>query len=286
MSTSWTTPHAEAAGSTRWQTLWVPKVTVSVGGHVGAVDPSGVDLDPARRVDRDHRHAGDGSHGVAAPARRSPGRPPMPTMPSTTTSGAAALGELDDAPAGRPQRGQARLVGAVRDQHRLDPRARDGPASRRRTARRRRCRPARRAAAPGARTRRPSRSMTAVASPAAARCISVPSGSRRHQRRLGRPHLLDGVRAAPHRTPATSHDAEAMPASWESERWTWTAPSSAARAATVPEIANSGRPDESETTSASCQARSPGAPERLGQRLLGGEAGGQRGRRARRPRRR
>ena len=44
---------------------------------------------------------------------------------------------------------------------------------------------------------RPSISSTAFASPAAARCMSAPSGSVRHQRRLRRPHLLDGVRA-PH----------------------------------------------------------------------------------------
>src|SRR4029077_12594669 len=68
-------------------------------------------------------------------------------------------------------------------------------------------------------------------------------------------------------------------ASWESERWTWTAPSSADRAATVPEIVKSGRPDDAETTSASCQARSPGAPSALASASLAAkraasEAGG------------
>src|SRR3954451_9291996 len=57
--------------------------------------------------------------------------------------------------------------------------------------------------------------------------------------------------------------AEAIPASCESERCTSTAPSSAARAATVPRRVNSGRPDSSETTSASCHAMFAGAPSAL-----------------------
>ena len=67
----------------------------------------------------------------------------------------------------------------------------------------------------------------------------------------------------PGRQDSSTTTAEAMPASWESERWTEAAPSSAARAATVPRSSSRGRPDDSETTSASCHSRLPGAPSAL-----------------------
>ena len=58
MSTSSTGPAADAAGSTRRPILCVPNVTVRSAWMCVSGDLSGVDVDPARHVDRDHRDAG------------------------------------------------------------------------------------------------------------------------------------------------------------------------------------------------------------------------------------
>ena len=133
---------------------------------------------------------------------RSARRPRRPARPRAPRSAALGVGREPGAPAdpddavddevrrgragrslvtrppARLQRREPALVRLVGEQPRLDPARRGGRAPRRRTARRRRCRRLRPAAAPGARTPCPSRSSTAYASPAAARCISAPSGSR------------------------------------------------------------------------------------------------------------
>src|SRR5690606_31125909 len=60
--------------------------------------------------------------------------------------------------------------------------------------------------------------------------------------------------------PSQTTIAEAIPASWDSDRWIVPTPSSAARRATVPVIENDGRPCGSVITSASVQTIPPGAP--------------------------
>ena len=91
MSTRCTTPHAAAAGSTRWAILWVPNVTVTSArtcapssSPVSTSTPDGVSTattgGPATR------------RSAAAASSRSPPRPPIPTIPSTTTSGRVVEG--------------------------------------------------------------------------------------------------------------------------------------------------------------------------------------------------
>ncbi len=95
-----------------------------VSGHVAAVDAPGVDLDPARRVHRDHRDPGEGAHGLERRLAQ-PRRATDPDDPVHHHVRRTAVGEVDDATAGCAERGHPRLVRAVRDQHRLDP----GPAA-------------------------------------------------------------------------------------------------------------------------------------------------------------
>ena len=59
-----------------------------VGDDVRSVDLAGVDVDTGRHVDRHHRDAVERATSAAAASGRSPALPPMPTIPSTTTSGA------------------------------------------------------------------------------------------------------------------------------------------------------------------------------------------------------
>ena len=149
-----------------------------VGDHVRPVEPAGVHRDPRRHVDGDDRDA--------RPARPAP-RPPRaaaradrrcPTIPSTSDVGTRGLARR------RPRRPPAAVNAASPpawarrgQQHRLDPRSRGGPAARRRTARHRRCPRRRPAAAPGGRSAA-EQVDDRGASPAAARSIRVPSGSR------------------------------------------------------------------------------------------------------------
>ena len=87
MSTRWTGPQAVAAGSMKWQILWVPKVTVSAartcGSGVSPVSTSTPDGVSTATIGTSYSSAD--STAAKASGRR-PGRPPMPTMPSTTTS--------------------------------------------------------------------------------------------------------------------------------------------------------------------------------------------------------
>ena len=87
MSTRCTAPQSPAAGSTRSATLWVPKVTVRSARTCG---PSSSPVSTSTPEGTSTATTGmpSSSASAAAAAGRSPGRPPMPTMPSTTTSGA------------------------------------------------------------------------------------------------------------------------------------------------------------------------------------------------------
>ena len=125
--------------------------------------------------------------------------------------------------------------------------------------------------------RRPGR--TAAASPAAlrpARRRPAASGRRRP------PRVEDDLLELPdprggegdHIYASQTTTAEAMPASWDRLTWMVPMPSSAARAATVPVSAKLGRPSASVMISASSQDSPAGAPERLGQGLLGREPRG------------
>ena len=226
---------------------------------------------------------------AASASAAGPAVPPMPTIPSTTTSGSVRLVDGRRAAAGaRSAASPARAPS--REQHRLDRPPRAGRAAPRRTARRRRCRPPRPAAAPGRRTPTPSRSRDAT--PARRRPLHQrPLGQPRHQRRLGRPHLLDGV-CAPHALKLAVECSTAQRPLRHSTRGrrrrrdpavvgqrqvhAARRPARAARAAPCRGARRTGRPAASTTTSASCQASPAGRAERLGQRLLGGEPGGQR----------
>ena len=205
MSTSVTAPAAEAAGSTRWATLWVPKVTVTAASTCG---PSVSPVSTSTPDGTSTATTGTPAHAssAATASGRSPGRPPIPTIPSTTTSGRVPEDALwrgaghTTPPA--PRRAASPASWTLSD------------SSQASTAQPRRASstPAYSASPPlspeptSSRTRRPyadpSRSSTAYASPAAARCISAPSGRRLHQRTLRGPHLLDRVRV-PHGTHAS-----------------------------------------------------------------------------------
>ena len=63
--------------------------------------------------------------------------------------------------------------------------------------------------------------------------------------------------------PSSTTTADAMPASWDNERWTEVTPRALARASTVPRICHHRAAGGPETTSASCQCMSPGAPSAL-----------------------
>ena len=73
-------------------------------------------------------------------------------------------------------------------------------------------------------------------------------------------HRLTGESVARRAQPSSTTTADAIPASCESDRWQEVTPSADARARTVPRIVINGRPEASDTTSASCHARLPGAP--------------------------
>ena len=106
-----------------------------------------------------------------------------------------------------------------------------------------------------------------VASPAAARCISVPSGvaasSGSSAARTSSAVYSPIIRRPRAATPSATTIAEAIPPSWLSDRCQVLTPSWAARPATLPRTSRCGRPWSPTTTSASCQCRSPGAPRAL-----------------------
>ena len=116
-----------AAGSTRCATLWVPKVTVTVGRHVRAVDPPVSTSTP--RGTSTATTGTPAQRGHERPRRRDAARPAAdPDDPVDDHVGPAPRRRpLDDPAAGARQRGQAGLVGRVRaEQQRLDPRAAAG----------------------------------------------------------------------------------------------------------------------------------------------------------------
>ncbi len=173
MSTRCTAPHARAAGSTRWATLWVPKVTVTSAvtcgpssSPVSTATPDGVST------------ATIGTPATAARACSasgfSPGRPPIPTIPSITTSG--LRGSATTRPPAWCRAAKPSRCGFSESSNASTC-----------TPRRASTAPAYRASPPlspeptSSNTRRPyaepSRSRTAYARPCAARCIRAPSGS-------------------------------------------------------------------------------------------------------------
>ena len=209
MSTRCTAPHAAAAGSTRCATLWVPNVTVTVGRDVRPVELAGVDVDAARGVHRDDRDAGEQPRARARRRARSPGRPPIPTIPSTTTSGRAGSPVMIRPARLAPQRGDPALVRVVGQQPRLDLDPAPGqqragvqrvPAVVARPDQQQRPAPVRRPEQVDHGVRQPGRG------PLHQRALRQP----RHQLRLGRPHLLDRVRAphGPTRSAETAHGSQ------------------------------------------------------------------------------
>ena len=176
MSTRCTTPHASAAGSTRCATLWVPNVTVTSARTCG----------PSRRPVSTSTPDGTSTATTGVPANlattrsasgRRPGRPPIPTIPSSTTSGGAASSAATTRPPA------ARSAATPSSWALSESSTASTPAPRRASSA-----PAYSASPPlspaptSSSTRAPytppSRSATATASPDAARCISVPSGTR------------------------------------------------------------------------------------------------------------
>ena len=128
MSTTRTLAGRPVGGRQEQAGLATPKVTVTSAQTCspGVAPVSG--STPLGRSTATTRASSGTAPTSRAASSRSPGRPPMPSMPSTTTSarGRARPGSpcrrRDDPPAGRGQRGQAGLVRLVRDQHRVDPR--------------------------------------------------------------------------------------------------------------------------------------------------------------------
>src|SRR5680860_34421 len=174
MSTRCTTPHACAAGSTRWATLCVPRVTVR----------SACTCAPSRRPVSTSTPDGTSTATTGAPANavsaasassRRPGRPPIPKMPSTTTSGwwASATTTVRP-PAARSASRPARCIfeerstastaaprrASMAPAHSASPPLSPGPMS----------------SSTLAAYTLPRRSEMATARPVAARCIRTPSG--------------------------------------------------------------------------------------------------------------
>ena len=112
MSTRCTTPQAIAAGSTRWATLWVPKVTVTSARDVRAVDPTGVDVDartgrPRRRPGRPSTAAHRRRGVVAQPAAAADADDPV----DHDVGRRGLADDADDPAAGAAQRGEPAGVG-------------------------------------------------------------------------------------------------------------------------------------------------------------------------------
>ena len=233
-----------------------------VGADVRAVEGAAVDVDAGRHVDRD-----DGHRGEALERRHRVGTEPRATADADDAVhqhvGHWVEGvEVPGRPApGGTQGGEPRVVHAVGEEERLHRRA-----------------PGRE---PGS---RPQRVATVVPgadqqehAPAVAAAEQVEDrggqsrsgalhqgavGQAGHRGRLRAAYVLDEV-GAQHGQLSSTTTAEAMPASWDSETWTWATPIASARAATVPRISNRGRPVSSETISASCHAIPTGAPSAL-----------------------
>ena len=184
------------------------------------------------------------------------------------------------AAAGRAQGGQARLVHAVvvRAATRR-PGRRARPARRRRRARRRRCRPLPTSSSDARRRRRrPAAARRSAVRPAAARAISAPSGSASSSGCSAARTDSTSYAGASAPQPSATTTAEAMPASWLSETMQAAhAELLGARSATVAVTVRCGRPSSPRCTSASRHRSPTGAPERLGEGLLGREACGERG---------
>ena len=148
MSTRVTEPQARLAGSTRWATLWVPKVTVTAASTWGpSRRPSSTDtpLGTSTATIGDARDLGECGDRLRLQPRASAD----PDDPVDHHLGRAAPGRRHcrrpvEAPPDRPD-GPRRAA-----PHRRG--SRDGPAGPRRTARPRRCHRIRPAVAPGART--------------------------------------------------------------------------------------------------------------------------------------
>ncbi len=194
MSTRWTTPHTAAAGSTRCATLWVPNVTVTAAVTCGP-SSSPVSTSTPLGVSTATTGIPASSRSACSASRRRPGRPPIPTIPSTTTSGRAGSPAMVRPPA-CSQRADAALVRVLGQQPRLDLDA--APGEQRAGVQR--------VAAVVARpdqqqrpapVRRPEQVDHGVRQPGRGPLHQRPLGQPRHQLRLGRPHLLDRVRA-PH----------------------------------------------------------------------------------------
>ena len=197
MSTRCTTPQAPRGRVDEVRDLVGAEGDGQVGAHVRPVEPAGVDVDAGRHVDRDDRHARAARRAPPRPRSRSPGRPPMPTIPSTTTSGARRVGGGDDATAGGAQRGEARRRAPSTTAAPPRPRA-AAPGQQRAGVQRVTAVVARpdQQQHPRGRTRRRAGRATADRQPGRGPLHQRALGQPGHQVRLGRPHLLDGVGAA------------------------------------------------------------------------------------------
>nr|MCF0098861.1 hypothetical protein [Streptomyces sp. MH191] len=183
MSTRRTDPAYSRAGSIRCAGLWVPKVTVRSARIAGPrTSPVSASTPLGRSTATTAASPSATSSASRAAFGRRPPRPPMPTMPSTTrrarrSGGPASSGAAVVPPA---RRRAARPPGWTRSG---DSRTAVTPAPRAASRA-----PAYRASPPLSPlpTRRTTRApytrprswAQAVASPAAARCMRVPSGSR------------------------------------------------------------------------------------------------------------
>jgi hypothetical protein len=85
MSTSSTLPQAEAAGSSRWHGLWVPKVTVR-SAVTWTPSTSPVSTQTPLGVSTATTGTPSSASRAASASGRSPGFPPIPTIPSMTKS--------------------------------------------------------------------------------------------------------------------------------------------------------------------------------------------------------
>ena len=223
------------AGSSRWQGLRSPKVTVEVARMAAPGTAPVSAADAGGQVDRDDRDgppaAGRGQLG--RPSSGSPGRPPMPRTPSITRSAAgrerrpASRVDQSSVSINRPPAASSAAsppaCGLPRQRTRRHRARPGGPAGRRRTGRRRRCCPGRPGSAPGRRRPRP----RCAASSPGDRC-GQPGGGPLHQHVVvpdaaiaaasSAADLVDHERSHRHHASQIT-TADAMPASWD--RLTW-----------------------------------------------------------------
>ena len=101
--------------------MWVPKVTVRAARTCGPSTPSGVDVDTRGHVDRHDRHPGEpleDGHGVGP--QPGPAADADDAVHEQVGTGVQVVEVAGRPAARRPECGQARAVGAVGEQERLD----------------------------------------------------------------------------------------------------------------------------------------------------------------------